>query len=105
MRRFAKTLRPVREESVDFDTTQKNLFIEGDKLEAYKLLQEAYLGKVKIDLTFDPPYNTGTIFVLLTMIFLKSHGQFLERSTRTDEAGKQAVTNTTAMGVSSDWLS
>ena len=53
---IAKTLRPVREESVDFDTTQ-NLFIEGDNLEALKLLQETYLGKVKL-IYIDPPYNT-----------------------------------------------
>jgi len=54
---IAKTLRPVREESVDFDTTQ-NLFIEGDNLDALKLLQESYLGKVKL-IYIDPPYNTG----------------------------------------------
>ena len=54
---IAKTLRPCREESVDFDTTQ-NLFIEGDNLEALKLLQETYLGKVKM-IYIDPPYNTG----------------------------------------------
>ena len=52
---IAKTLRPVREESVDFDTT-KNLFIEGDNLDALKLLQETYLGKVKL-IYLDPPYN------------------------------------------------
>ena len=55
---IAKTLRPCREESVGFDTTQ-NLFIEGDNLEALKLLQEAYLNKVKM-IYIDPPYNTGT---------------------------------------------
>lgn len=54
---IAKTLRPCREESVDFDTT-KNLFIEGDNLDALKLLQETYLGKVKM-IYIDPPYNTG----------------------------------------------
>src|SRR5690606_21020710 len=54
---IAKTLRPCREESVDFDTT-KNLFIEGDNLEALKMLQESYLGKVKL-IYIDPPYNTG----------------------------------------------
>ena len=58
---IAKTLRPVREESVDFDTT-KNLFIEGDNLDALKLLQESYLGKVKL-IYIDPPYNTGNDFV------------------------------------------
>ena len=58
---IAKTLRPVREESVDFDTT-KNLFIEGDNLDALKLLQESYLGKVKL-VYIDPPYNTGNDFI------------------------------------------
>ena len=58
---IAKTLRPCREESVDFDTT-KNLFIEGDNLEALKLLQETYLGKVKM-IYIDPPYNTGNDFI------------------------------------------
>ena len=54
-----KTLRPCREESVDFDTTE-NLYIEGDNLEVLKLLQETYLGKIKM-IYIDPPYNTGTV--------------------------------------------
>jgi adenine-specific DNA-methyltransferase len=58
---IAKTLRPCREESVDFDTTQ-NLFIEGDNLDALKLLQETYLNKVKV-IYIDPPYNTGNDFI------------------------------------------
>ena len=58
---IAKTLRPCREESVDFDTTQ-NLYIEGDNLDALKLLQETYLGKVKM-IYIDPPYNTGNDFI------------------------------------------
>ena len=58
---IAKTLRPCREESVDFDTT-KNLFIEGDNLDALKLLQETYLGKVRV-VCIDPPYNTGNDFI------------------------------------------
>jgi adenine-specific DNA-methyltransferase len=58
---IAKTLRPCRDESVDFDTT-KNLFIEGDNLDALKLLQETYLGKVKM-IYIDPPYNTGNDFI------------------------------------------
>lgn len=58
---IAKTLRPCREESVDFDIT-KNLFIEGDNLDALKLLQETYLGKVKM-IYIDPPYNTGNDFI------------------------------------------
>ena len=56
-----KTLRPCREESVDFDTTE-NLYIEGDNLEALKLLQETYLSKIKM-IYIDPPYNTGNDFV------------------------------------------
>jgi adenine-specific DNA-methyltransferase len=58
---IAKTLRPCYEESVDFDST-KNLFIEGDNLDALKLLQDTYLGKVKM-IYIDPPYNTGNDFV------------------------------------------
>ena len=57
----AKTLRPCRDESVDFDTT-RNLFIEGDNLDALKLLQETYLNKVKM-VYIDPPYNTGNDFI------------------------------------------
>jgi len=56
-----KALRPMREESVNFDTT-RNLFIEGDNLDALKLLQETYLGKVKL-IYIDPPYNTGSDFI------------------------------------------
>ena len=58
---IAKTLRPCREESVDFDTT-KSIFIEGDNLDALKLLQETYLGKVKM-IYIDPPYSTGNDFM------------------------------------------
>ena len=58
---IAKTLRPCREESVDFEMTQ-NLYIEGDNLDALKLLQETYLGKVKM-IYIDPPYNTGNDFI------------------------------------------
>ena len=58
---IAKTLRPCRLESVDFDTTQ-NLYIEGDNLDALNLLQETYLGKVKM-IYIDPPYNTGNDFI------------------------------------------
>ena len=58
---IAKTLRPVRDRSLNFDTT-KNLFIEGDNLDALKLLQETYLGKIKM-IYIDPPYNTGNDFV------------------------------------------
>lgn len=57
----SKTLRPVRENSVDFDNTE-NIYIEGDNLEVLKLLQESYLGKIKM-IYIDPPYNTGNDFV------------------------------------------
>ena len=76
---IAKTLRPAREESVDFDTTQ-NLFIEGDNLEALKLLQETYLGKVKM-IYIDPPYNTGQNFIYKNDFSEKS-GEFLARPIR-----------------------
>ena len=58
---IAKTLRPCREESVDFDSTE-NLFIEGDNLDVLKLMQETYLGKIKM-IYIDPPYNTGNDFI------------------------------------------
>jgi adenine-specific DNA-methyltransferase len=100
---IAKTLRPAREESVDFDTTQ-NLFIEGDNLEALKLLQETYLGKVKM-IYIDPPYNTGNDFVYEDN-FSESTAEFLERSNQTDEAGNRLVANTVTNGrFHSDWLS
>ena len=67
---IAKTLRPCREESVNFDTT-KNLFIEGDNLDALKLLQETYLGKVKM-IYIDPPYNTGNDFIYRRRLCVKS---------------------------------
>jgi adenine-specific DNA-methyltransferase len=92
---IAKTLRPCREESVDFDTT-KNLFIEGDNLEALKLLQENYLGKIKM-IYIDPPYNTGNDFVY-DDDFAESSAAFLERSNQKDEEGNRLVANTTANG-------
>ena len=61
-----KTLRPIKADSVDFDTTQ-NLYIEGDNLEVLKLLQESYLGKVKI-IDIDPPYNTGKTLYIKTIL-------------------------------------
>lgn len=100
---IAKTLRPSREESVEFDTTQ-NLFIEGDNLEALKLLQENYLGKVKM-IYIDPPYNTGNDFVYEDD-FAETSAEFLERSNQTDEEGNRLVANTTSNGrFHSDWLS
>lgn len=100
---IAKTLRPVREESVDFDTT-KNLFIEGDNLDALKLLQESYLSKVKL-IYIDPPYNTGNDFVY-DDDFAESRVEYLERSGQVDDAGARLVANTEANGrFHSDWLS
>lgn len=100
---IAKTLRPCREESVHFDTT-KNLFIEGDNLEALKLLQETYLGRVKM-IYIDPPYNTGNDFIYEDD-FAESAEEFLKRSNQKDEEGNRLVTNTEANGrFHSDWLS
>lgn len=100
---IAKTLRPSREESVGFDNTQ-NLFIEGDNLDALKLLQENYLGKVKM-IYIDPPYNTGNDFVYEDD-FAESSAEFLERTNQKDEGGNRLVANTTSNGrFHSDWLS
>jgi adenine-specific DNA-methyltransferase len=100
---IAKTLRPVREESVNFDST-KNLFIEGDNLEALKLLQESYLGKVKL-IYIDPPYNTGNDFVY-DDDFAETAEDYLLRSGQTDDTGARLVANPEANGrFHSDWLS
>ena len=100
---IAKTLRPCREESVDFDTT-KNLFIEGDNLDALKLLQETYLGKVKM-IYIDPPYNTGNDFIYEDD-FTENADEFLLRSNQKDEEGNRLVANTESNGrFHSDWLS
>ncbi|SFI21426.1 MULTISPECIES: site-specific DNA-methyltransferase [Microbacterium] len=100
---IAKTLRPLREESVDFDTT-KNLFIEGDNLDALKLLQESYLGKVKL-IYIDPPYNTGKDFVYEDD-FAESSTDYLRRSRQRSESGNRLVANTESNGrFHSDWLS
>ncbi len=100
---IAKTLRPVREESVDFDTTQ-NLFIEGDNLDALKLLQESYLGKVKL-IYIDPPYNTGNDFVY-NDDFAETNDDYLEASGQIDAEGVRLVANPESNGrFHSDWLS
>ena len=101
---IAKTLRPVREESVDFDTT-KNLFIEGDNLDALKLLQETYLGKVKM-IYLDPPYNRkkGNNLVYRDD-FVGNTYEYLTQSNQSDEQGNRLVANTEANGrFHSDWL-
>ncbi|ALO66698.1 hypothetical protein AS189_09560 [Arthrobacter alpinus] len=100
---IAKTLRPVREESVDFNST-KNLFIEGDNLDALKLLQESYLGKVKL-IYIDPPYNTGNDFVY-NDDFAESNEEFLARSGQVNAIGAGLVANPDSNGrFHSDWLS
>lgn len=98
-----KTLRPCREESVNFDTTQ-NLFIEGDNLEALKLLQETYLGKVKM-IYIDPPYNTGKDFIYKDNFAMANEDYQLE-SGQVDEEGNRLVVNSESNGrFHSDWLS
>lgn len=115
-----KTLRPVREDetvptgadsegkpycstgSVDFDTTE-NLYIEGDNLEVLKLLQETYLGKIKM-IYIDPPYNTGNDFVYKDD-FAQSTDEYLANSGQYDEDGNRMVQNTESNGrFHTDWL-
>jgi adenine-specific DNA-methyltransferase len=99
---IAKTLRPARDESVDFDTTQ-NLFIEGDNLDALKLLQESYLGKVKM-IYIDPPYNTGKDFIYRDN-FTSLKQQYEFDTDQRDEDGGRLVANTETNGrYHSDWL-
>lgn len=100
---IAKTLRPCRNESVNFDCTQ-NLFIEGDNLEALKLLQEAYLGRVKM-IYIDPPYNTGGDFVY-DDDFSEDAISFFAKSNQVNEFGDRLVVNSESNGrFHSDWLS
>lgn len=96
------TLRPCREESVDFDNTQ-NLYIEGDNLQVLKLLRENYLGKVKM-IYIDPPYNTGNDFVY-NDDFSQSTDEYVHNSGQTDEEGNRLVANTESNGrFHTDWL-
>lgn len=97
-----KTLRPCREESVNFDTTE-NLYIEGDNLEVLKLLQETYLGKIKM-IYIDPPYNTGNDFVYEDD-FAQNAGDYIANSGQYDEEGNRLVHNTESNGrFHTDWL-
>lgn len=99
---IAKTLRPARDESVNFDVTQ-NLFIEGDNLEGLKLLQETYLGKVKM-IYIDPPYNTGRNLIYKND-YSETQESFLERSNQVSETGSRLVANPETDGrFHSDWL-
>ncbi len=101
-----QTLRPCREESVDFDNTQ-NLYIEGDNLEVLKVLRETYLGKVKM-IYIDPPYNTGNDFVY-NDDFAQGKTEFEQNSGLFDEEGNQTIDpmqrNTESNGrFHTDWL-
>ena len=97
-----KTLRPCREESVNFDETE-NLYIEGDNLEVLKLLQETYLGKIKM-IYIDPPYNTGNDFVYEDD-FAQDAADYIANSGQTDEEGNRLVANTESNGrFHTDWI-
>lgn len=97
-----KTLRPVREDSVDFDTTQ-NIYIEGDNLEVLKLLQESYLGEIKM-IYIDPPYNTGKDFVYNDN-FTQNSEEFKLDSGQVNEYKQRLIANPETSGrYHSDWL-
>ena len=98
-----KTLRPCKKESVNWDTTE-NLYIEGDNLEVLKLLQESYLGKVKM-IYIDPPYNTGNDFIYRDD-FTSSSEEYAEESGLFDDEGNRMFKNTDTNGrFHSDWCS
>lgn len=99
---ISKTLRPCREESLNFDETE-NLYIEGDNLEVLKLLQETYLGKVKM-IYIDPPYNTGSDFVYKDS-FKKSTEEYFDESGQYDDEGNRLEVNLESNGrFHTDWL-
>ena len=103
LRPINKTLRPVKEDSVDWDNTQ-NLYIEGDNLEVLKLLQKSYLGKVKM-IYIDPPYNTGNDFVYHDD-FARSQAEEDLFAGNVDELGNRFIKNTNSNGrYHSDWCS
>lgn len=96
-----KTLRPVKEDSVDFDSTE-NIYIEGDNLEVLKLLQESYLGKIKM-IYIDPPYNTGSDLIYMDN-FSKENTEYLDESGQIG-SGARLFTNLETSGrYHSDWL-
>ena len=102
-RPIRKTLRPVVADSKDWDNT-RNLYIEGDNLDALKLLQESYLGKVKM-IYIDPPYNTGNDFVYCDN-FKMGCAEFFEKSGQCDADGNRLFANTKTNGrFHSDWCS
>ncbi|MFZ7986918.1 site-specific DNA-methyltransferase [Fusobacterium watanabei] len=97
-----KTLRPIREDSQNFDTTE-NLYIEGDNLEVLKLLRETYLGKIKM-IYIDPPYNTGNDFIY-NDDFTENEEEYKEKSGNYDEDGNRLFENTKSNGrFHTDWL-
>ena len=99
---IAATLRPCRDESVDFDKTE-NLYIEGDNLDVLKLLRETYLNRVKM-IYIDPPYNTGNDFVYEDN-FAEETGEFLRRDGQYDEQGNRLTSNLDSNGrFHTDWL-
>ena len=99
---ISSTLRPCREESVDFDSTE-NLYIEGDNLDVLKLLQETYLGKVKM-IYIDPPYNTGNDFVY-NDDFAQTADEYMDNSGQCDSEGNRLVKNLDSNGrFHTDWL-
>ncbi len=98
-----KTLRPCKEESVNWDTTE-NLYIEGDNLEVLKLLQESYLGAIKM-IYIDPPYNTGNDFIYRDDFAMESE-EYAEESGLFDDEGNRMFKNTDTNGrFHSDWCS
>ena len=102
-RPIRKTLRPCLEESKNWDTTE-NLYIEGDNFDVLKLLQESYLGKVKM-IYIDPPYNTGNDFVYKDN-FAQSHNEYEDEAGVYDEAENRLFRNTESNGrFHSDWCS
>lgn len=97
-----KTLRPAKTKSKDFDST-KNLFIEGDNLDALKLLQKSYLGRIKM-IYVDPPYNTGNDFVY-TDDYAENYDEYLKKSNQVSNAGERLVSNPEGHGrFHSNWL-
>ncbi|WP_352406432.1 site-specific DNA-methyltransferase [Acetoanaerobium noterae] len=99
---IAATLRPCKEESVDFDTTE-NLYIEGDNLDVLKLLRETYLNRVKM-IYIDPPYNTGNDFIYEDD-FKEETGEFLKRDFQYDDQGNRLTSNFDSNGrFHTDWL-
>ena len=98
-----KTLRPIREDSVNFDNTE-NIYIEGDNLEVLKLLQESYLGKIKM-IYIDPPYNTGNDFIYKDNFARDTREELLESGQKDEDNNRLVVNPETSGRYHSDWLS